>query len=69
MPAFAVSGSRPQTTATRAKSIRTPRSCCSYWLPCKSFWGVATTVGFGLGFGLQHQALGIWIGLACGAVV
>jgi len=30
---------------------------------------VATTVGFGLGFGLQHQALGIWIGLACGAVV
>ena len=33
-----------------------------------SFWGVATGVGIVLGFGLQQQALGIWIGLGCGAV-
>jgi MATE family multidrug resistance protein len=33
-----------------------------------SFWGVATAVGIGLAFGLQQQALGIWIGLGCGAV-
>lgn len=33
-----------------------------------SFWGVATVVGIALGFGLQQQALGIWIGLGCGAL-
>jgi MATE family multidrug resistance protein len=33
-----------------------------------SFWGVATGVGIVLGFGLQQQALGIWIGLGCGAI-
>jgi MATE family multidrug resistance protein len=33
-----------------------------------SFWGVATAVGLGAGFGLEQQALGIWIGLGSGAV-
>ena len=33
-----------------------------------SFWGVATAIGVGLAFGLQQQALGIWIGLGCGAI-
>jgi MATE family multidrug resistance protein len=33
-----------------------------------SFWGVAMGVGIGLAFGLQQQALGIWIGLGCGAI-
>jgi MATE family multidrug resistance protein len=33
-----------------------------------SFWGVATAVGIVLGFGLQQQALGIWVGLGCGAI-
>jgi MATE family multidrug resistance protein len=33
-----------------------------------SFWGVATAIGIGLAFGLRQQALGIWIGLGCGAL-
>jgi len=33
-----------------------------------SFWGVATLIGLGLGFGLQQQAFGVWIGLGSGAV-
>lgn len=33
-----------------------------------SFWGVATVIGVALGFGLEQQALGIWMGLGCGAL-
>jgi len=33
-----------------------------------SFWGMATAVGLIAGFGLAQQALGIWLGLASGAV-
>ena len=37
------------------------------WISVASFWGIASAVGLGLGFGLGQEALGIWIGLACGA--
>ena len=33
-----------------------------------AYWGVAMTIGLGLGFGLNQEALGIWAGLAGGAV-
>ena len=34
-----------------------------------AYWGIATLVGVSLGFGLNEQAFGIWIGLASGALV
>lgn len=34
-----------------------------------SFWGVAVAVGAGLGFGLDREGLGVWIGLAAGTVL
>jgi len=37
------------------------------WISVVAFWGIACAIGLGLGFGLEQQAFGIWIGLATGA--